>query len=381
MRVAVYTDQRYWRTADGTVHTARAFVGFLGEVARHVDDLVLVGRLDERPGSPAEPVPAGVRFAALPHYEDAADPRALARAFSGSLRRFWRLLEHVDVVWVLGPYPLAVAFAVAARLRRRKVVLGVRQDLPAYIRARRPGRRGALAAALALEAVWRALARGASVVVVGPGLARNYRAAKRVLPIFVSLVHDADVAALPAARAEGGERRLLAVGRLDPEKNPLLLADVLARLNADAPRWRLVVCGDGALREALAARLAETGQAEHAELRGHVPAGAGLWKLYRDSDAFLHVALTEGFPQVLLEAFAAALPVVATDVGGVREGAGAAAELVPAADAGAAVAALERLAADEPRRRARVEAGLELARRHTAGAEAARVAAFLIARS
>jgi glycosyltransferase involved in cell wall biosynthesis len=297
----------------------------------------------------------------------------------GSIRRFWRVLDDVDVVWVLGPYPLAIVFALLARLRRRAVVLGVRQDLPEYVRARRTRRRALLGVAIALDAVWRAMARRLPVVVVGPALARKYRRGRRVLDVFVSLVPcDAVASAAPPRRAAGAAgRRLLAVGRLDPEKNPLLLADTLAGLNADGPAWRLTVCGDGPLTDALRDRLHDLGQAEHAELLGHVPAGEALWRLYRESDALLHVSLTEGFPQVLLEAFATGLPVVATAVGGIAEGASGAAELVPPADAAAAVAAVRRIAADDARRRARVESGLRLARRHTLEAEAARVAGLL----
>ena len=45
---------------------------------------------------------------------------------------------------------------------------------------------------------------------------------------------------LPVHRCGG-----VSVGRLDPEKNPLLLAEVFARLREQDPRYRLVVCGDG----------------------------------------------------------------------------------------------------------------------------------------
>jgi glycosyltransferase involved in cell wall biosynthesis len=172
---------------------------------------------------------------------------------------------------------------------------------------------------------------------------------------------------------------VLSVGRLDAEKNPLLLADVLAALRSRVGSWRLVVCGEGPLGEALRGRLEDLGVADEAELRGYVPAGAGLEDLYRRSDALLHVSWTEGMPQVLLEAFAAGLPVVATAVGGVEEVAGDAALLVPAGDADAAAAALERLAADPALRKELVEAGLERVRDRTLEAQCAAVARFLAA--
>jgi glycosyltransferase involved in cell wall biosynthesis len=43
---------------------------------------------------------------------------------------------------------------------------------------------------------------------------------------------------------------------------------------------------------------------------------------YRSSHFLLHTSWTEGLPKVLIEAFAAVLPVVATDVGGIREAVG-----------------------------------------------------------
>src|SRR5204863_2166727 len=138
-------------------------------------------------------------------------------------------------------------------------------------------------------------------------------------------------------------------------------------------RWRLVVCGEGPMQEALRERLRELGVNDRAELPGYVPLGGGLEEAYRDSHAFLHVSWTEGLPQVLLEAFAARLPVVATDVGGVGAVAGGAALLVPAGDATAAAEAVRRLAGDAELRERLVEAGVERVRQRTTEAERRRL--------
>src|SRR5205085_10694222 len=103
----------------------------------------------------------------------------------------------------------------------------------------------------------RAVGRIAPVVTVGGDLGRRYRRARRVLPINVSLVRAGDLVAAPSGdgTAPGGPFQVLSVGRLDPEKNPLLLADVLAALVARGVDARLVVCGDGTQRDALSERL------------------------------------------------------------------------------------------------------------------------------
>ena len=112
---------------------------------------------------------------------------------------------------------------------------------------------------------------------------------------------------------------------------------------------------------------------------GYVPFGPDLLGLYRDAHAFVHVSLTEGAPQVLVEALASGTPIVATDVGGVRAAldGGGAGLLVPPSDAEALAAAVLRLADDSALRSRLIAHGLELARTRTLEVEAARVADFL----
>lgn len=378
MRLAVYTDYEY--RSDG-VHRygQRAFVLFLEALRPHVDRLVLVGRLDPLPGSSHYRLHDDTELVGLPHYESLAHPGSVARSLIGSIRRFWRLLDDVDAVWVLGPYPHAIVFGLLTALRRRRLVLGVRQDTRVYIRTRRPEQRAMHLAADLLEACWRLLARRYAIVVVGPELERKYRRASSVLAINVSLVSANDVvsAETPRSRSYSEELTVLTVGRLDTEKNPLLLADILALLNGGARRWRLVICGDGPMREELEARLQELGVSDRAELCGYIPIDGGLLELYRNSQLFLHVSWTEGFPQVLIEAFAAGLPTVATAVGGVPAAAEGAALLVAAGDAAAAAQALERLVDDDDLRVRLAEAGLRRARGYTLEAESERLAHFL----
>jgi glycosyltransferase involved in cell wall biosynthesis len=378
MRLAVYTDYAYHRVGD-EVFAERAFALFLGRLAGELDCLLLVGREAPTAGRARYAVGAGIELVPLPYYRRLSEPWAVLRASIQSLRRFWRALGGVDAVWLLGPHPLAIAFAALAAVRRKKVVLGVRQDTRAYVESRHPGRRSLRLAAAVLDAVWRGLAHRFPVVVVGPEIAAHYARARAVLEITVSLVEERDLVPAEVAlrRSYGDELRVISVGRLEQEKNPLLLADVLARLGQDGDRWRLTVCGEGAMRPMLEDRLRELGVAERAELLDYVPYGPQLLALYRDSHALLHVSWTEGFPQVLVEAFAAGLPVVATDVGGVATAVGEAVRLVPAGDAGAAASELQAIAADGALREGLVRAGGDYAAARTATAEVKRLAQFL----
>lgn len=375
MRLVVYTDYVY-RRRDGVLFAQRAFALFMARVGERVSRLTLAGRLDPEAGEWHYRLPDSVELAPLPHYPALSQP---LRALPGILRavgRIWRSLDDADAAWVLGPYPTSFLFVLVAALRRRRVFLGVRQDWPVYVASRHPGNRPLLLLARVMESAWRALARRYPIVVVGPQLARNYSRARAVLPVTVSMI-DADQVAPAREFAPGGrEIRVLSVGRLETEKNPLLLADILAGLGSG---WRLVIAGEGSMRGELEERLAALGVADRAELRGYVPIDAGLHELYRSCDVFLHVSWTEGLPQVIFEAFAARLPVVATSVGGVPEAVGDAGLLVPPGDVSAAVAALQRVADDASLRERIVEGGVEQVLAHTTDAETRRIAEFFAA--
>jgi len=383
MRLGIYSDLVYRADAD-VLSTHQAFIRFVTALVAHVDEIVLFGRLDPQPGRSHYPLPSErVRFVPLPHYPAVTALGGQARALRGTLRAFAAELPRLDAVWIFGPHPMAVALALAARRRRTTLFLGVRQDYPEYIRNRLPGPAWGwtIPVAHALELVFRRLARDAPTVVLGDELARKYRAsgARAVLSTGFSLIGAGELASREEALARNwdGELEVLTVGRLAREKNPLLLPEIVRELRAHGGRWRLVVVGDGPLAAALVRRAEELGVSAAMELAGYVPSGPALASLYRRSHVFLHVSLTEGLPQVLWEAQAAGLPVVATDVGGVRGALGGGSGLlVPPGDAGAAARALARIRDDPALRTALVEQGLDNAAAETTEAQLARIAAF-----
>lgn len=132
------------------------------------------------------------------------------------------------------------------------------------------------------------------------------------------------------------------VGWLTEVKGHRFLIEAFARLKPAHPNLHLVIVGSGGLRDAYLALADRTGIADALHLLGDrqdVPdCLAGM-------DLFVLPSLNEGMGRALIEAMAAALPVVASKVGGVpaivedrRTGL-----LVPAGDAGALASALEEL--------------------------------------
>jgi glycosyltransferase involved in cell wall biosynthesis len=388
VRLGLYIDAQY-RDEGGRVLTefeSFPFLRFGTEVGGHFDELVLFGRAAPAGVGVDHALRPGPRLAPLPYYENLARLGAVVRATSGVVRAMWRGLERVDVVWAFGPHPFALLLALLALARRKRVVLGVRQDTLTYFRARLRSRRAAplLAPLWVLDRAWKLLARAVPVTVVGGALERLYGGPRRgVLAMTISLVRGHDIAAEPRPQGPGDEVELLTVGRLEPEKNPVLAVEALAALQGEnGRRYRLTWVGTGRLDGEVRAAAERLGVADRVELPGYVPFGPELMERYRRADVFVHVAVTEGAPQVLLEALSTATPVVATDVGGVAATLedGAAGELVPPRDATALAAAVARTVADDAARRTRVERGLAIARERSLEAEAARVAQWILGR-
>jgi glycosyltransferase involved in cell wall biosynthesis len=147
---------------------------------------------------------------------------------------------------------------------------------------------------------------------------------------------------VPASSRQAGLVRTFATASLfAPCKATPLLVRTFADLAAGYPLLRLLMVGDGIDRrrcECLARRV--PGQVEFTGYRSDVPD-----QLAR-ADAFVLPSMNENLPLALLEAMAAGLPCIATDVGGVREVLGDAGLLIPPGDVVALRAAMERLVAD-----------------------------------
>lgn len=116
--------------------------------------------------------------------------------------------------------------------------------------------------------------------------------------------------------AADGRIRLLSVGRLSPEKAQDLLLRVVAALMPRYPRLHLRIAGIGPL-EAHLRELAQTlGIGAQVEFAGFVQ---DMRPEYENADLVVQSSLTEGLPNVILEAAMLGVPILATDVGGTSE--------------------------------------------------------------
>lgn len=134
-------------------------------------------------------------------------------------------------------------------------------------------------------------------------------------------------------------------GRLVLEKNVEFLPRVAARLRASGLSWRMVIVGEGPARVELERAMPE------AIFTGHLE-GEDLARAYASSDVFCFPSTTETFGNVVLEAMASGLPVVACRATGSNDLVGPETGLlVPSDDPASMAEAVVDLAADARRRR------------------------------
>jgi glycosyltransferase involved in cell wall biosynthesis len=121
-------------------------------------------------------------------------------------------------------------------------------------------------------------------------------------------------AASPGARRP--RLRLGTIGRLVPAKGHAVLIDAFSRLAAAVPEASLSIYGYGRLESELREQIRRLGMEQRIRLEGRTDDTAGALAAM---DIFVMSSIHEGLPLVILEAMAAGLPIVSTQVGGIPE--------------------------------------------------------------
>lgn len=297
----------------------------------------------------AELAEAGVPVLVLGMTRPPRRPLSAAIGVARLLRHLRRRRPHVVHAFLIDAYVLAAPLAKMAGV---DAVVAGRRALSEYKAGRGAVHR--------LEA---ASTRCVDLVVANSrAVAADVVATERLDPAMVVVIPNA----LPSPprtrrpRAFDHPPVVLCVANLWSYKGHADLLAATALLHRRGVAMRLLLVGEGPDRAALERAVA----ADHlpVELLG---ARDDVERLLRDSDVFVLASHMEGMSNALMEAVAAGLPVVATDVGGNAEVVGRAGVLCPPHRPDALAAALERVLLDEGLRRTLVTAGAERVREWT----------------
>jgi GalNAc-alpha-(1->4)-GalNAc-alpha-(1->3)-diNAcBac-PP-undecaprenol alpha-1,4-N-acetyl-D-galactosaminyltransferase len=192
-----------------------------------------------------------------------------------------------------------------------------------------------------------------ALVVQTAAAARRYSARLHRLPDIEIIPNPlpSDLAASPLrARQDGSGGRVIALGRLTPEKGFASLIAAFDKALGSNASWELQIWGDGPLRSVLTRLVGKLHLEGRVELCG---ATTQPWAALAAAQIFVLSSEYEGFPNAMLEAMAVGLPCIAFDCpSGPQELAdgGATAIIVPPGDVDALARALRNLAADREAR-------------------------------
>ncbi|WP_459943249.1 glycosyltransferase family 4 protein [Deferrisoma palaeochoriense] len=314
MRLLIFLDELYFRTANGYASPFNAGRFLLGLAERH--ELIFSFPV-------ADEQVDRVRYTTRIPADTEVVPLSEWRSTAGYARRHWpchrevkkrlgSIMSTVDAVWLRLPSLAGLAVGNLARRENLPVLMHMAGDIRyAFKGSKYRGWTKRLAAILGqfIHVQFRSLAgyRRARVFCTGHALLEAFDSYK---PWFFL---DSEVEPEKSVPNKSRARRFLYVGRLLESKGILLLLDVWRHLESDV---ELHVVGYGDEADAV---LREAERDVRVRFHGFKE-GEELADVYRSSDVLIlpTSSYPEGFPRVISEAWAFGLAVIATDVGGIR---------------------------------------------------------------
>ena len=349
LRILVTSEFPAWLSCGGTDHVAWQVASRAAAWGASVT--LVTGRPASSRRTASSTTSEGVEVITLPSVDVGRRLGVELSMVPSGGRTLSRLMrDHdFDVVFANGLYfPITVQASAVARRTGTPLVAG------AHV-GRIDGVSGAVRTATTVyehTIMRRTLRRAAAVIAVAENVGTEVRrlaptARVHVIPNGV----DSTRMATPSTHrvTATAEVRVIFVGRLIVNKGPHLALDAVNRLRADGDAVSLSFVGDGPMRPELERQVREWGLDDCVHFAGHVPDVASH---LADADIFVRPSGSEGLPLAVLEAMAAGVCVVASDIPGNREliahddnGL-----LVTAKDVPQLVSALRRLANDRPLR-------------------------------
>ena len=375
MTLGILYHMPFWQTADGALWEAEgSFARYVDSLAPYFDRVVLsVPVFDTPPASGSRVQSANVTIVPLPYFPG---PRQFYPMLPSVMPRLRAWVDQCDVIHLRVPSPAAIFAFRLARARRKPIFLLVVGDYAALLpHLGYTGIKKALFAAYVAFEEWALRFMTLRVLTFANG-----RALKAKHDAQGAVVRETRTTTLSladiATRTDTCARpriRILTVSRIDPRKGLRALPAMIAALSGDGIDVTIDIVGPtiGLIgeseRDAIAAEAARLGVADRVTLHGGVALDR-LMPMYREFDLFvLPTRPGEGIPRVLMEAMAAGLPVVTTDVSGISSliADGENGVLVRDDSISALVEAVRSLITTPSLRQRLIQGGYDTARAHT----------------
>ena len=375
MTLGILYHMPFWQTADGALWEAEgSFARYVDSIAPYFDRVILaVPVFDTPPASGSRVRATNVTLAPLPYFPG---PRQFYPKLVSMRSRLRQWVGQCDVIHLRVPSPAAIFAFRIAEAQRKPIFLLVVGDYEALLP--HLGYRGVkkflFGRYVAFEE-WalRYMTRRALTFVNGAALrAKHQQDGVTVHETKTTTLSLSDLSSRTDT-CTGARILLLCVSRIDPRKGLRSLPEMVHGLAAAGHDVTLDIVGPpiGLIgeseRDAILAEASRCGVSDRVNLRGPVALDQ-LLPMYREFDLFvLPTRPGEGIPRVLMEAMAAGLPIVTTNVSGIASliSDGDNGLLVPEGSTHPMIAAVRSLIDSAPLRQKLIQGGYATARAHT----------------
>lgn len=265
-----------------------------------------------------------IKIMRLPYWRSFIDfCNKFYRIFPALLHIAPNLVKATDFLWVRLPSLSGIMFFLLAKIYHKPIVIDIGGNIcEAWRRMRYQGAKKILAKLVSfiLHKITTFMVSSTLTIVTGKELYDLYKGKAKSIASFIrSSFRERDLT-YRINTCEGKIIKLLYVGQMLMDKGIFYFLDAIRKLLDENYPVKLTMVGSGPDENKIRERIKMLEISNRVKLRGYIPFGKHLFQIYRDSDILImpSASYPEGFPRVIIEAFAFSLPVIATDIGGAR---------------------------------------------------------------
>jgi glycosyltransferase involved in cell wall biosynthesis len=393
--LVIFMEELY-NIVDGKAYGNANWLIYALEIAKHFDQAALFLPAQVLPSTDADPgyyvtdlTASQARIIMLPPYDSLASSIARLPRVMVQFLRYVQQSSEVQAVLIRTPTICGLALAELSRILGKQVFFYVGGNVET---AAAPVIQGGLwqpgwrKVAQLINGLLRFSARGLVVFAVGREMTEKFGKKLPFIPQPLEIINVPNPMygsnwLYPRLDSyAGGMVKLLRVGQLVPTKGLEILLQSVAILIRKGLPVQLEIAGDGDqdYYQSLLNLTAKLGLSPYVKFLGTMD-HKRIMGLYRQAHIQVVSSLGEGVPRVIMEGWAASLPLVTTAVGGIpgivrHESNGL---LVPPGDAAALAAAIERIISDGELRRRLIRHGFACARENSREKQAQQIAEII----
>jgi len=320
-KIGLYTEATY-SSKFNSIHSSDIFLLFIRQ-AFPKNEIHLIGRYfkDNKEGK-YKLQPGKEHFSKLSYYKNIAK---LIMQFPYYIFINYQVIKFyikkIDHLLIAVPSPLSLYLVYLAKKNNKTISIFIRQETVELIRHRYPKSKLPLITALFLEkllTIFLKRNQNIPVFTFGTMITEKYKKiTSNVIPIadtrysLNDIISESDIKRIDWQC----QIKLIFVGRIEKAKGIENLLETLKRIKEY--NFHLTIVGDGNFKSEYSALTKKLEINNNVSFTGFIPYGENLLSIIKEHDIFILPSLSEGLPQVILEAMACGILVLASNVGGI----------------------------------------------------------------